>query len=98
MVAFDRNADKLNIARQYGADHAINDKGKSSIDIAKELNIILVRCEFYERSINSAGEAEMLPVDKEFCDAARSLVTRVREFEDIETRQDLEAFSAAVEP
>src|SRR6516162_6274133 len=30
VVAIDRNDDKLNIARQYGADYVINDKGKSS--------------------------------------------------------------------
>jgi propanol-preferring alcohol dehydrogenase len=37
VVAFARNSDKLNIARQNGADHAITVKGKSSVDIAKEL-------------------------------------------------------------
>jgi alcohol dehydrogenase, propanol-preferring len=38
VVAFGRNPDKLNIARKYGADHVISVKGKSSADIAKELN------------------------------------------------------------
>jgi len=37
VVAFARNADKLAIATQYGVDHAINIKGKSAADMAKEL-------------------------------------------------------------
>src|SRR5262244_276747 len=38
VVAFDRNPDKLNMAKELGADHVINFKGKSSGDVAKELN------------------------------------------------------------
>src|SRR5215469_10797435 len=38
VVAFGRNADKLKIASQHGADHVISVKGKSSADIADELN------------------------------------------------------------
>ncbi len=37
VVAFARNPDKLAIATEYGVDHAINIKGKSSADIAREL-------------------------------------------------------------
>src|SRR5262245_49552165 len=38
VVAFARNPDKLAIAKNYGADHIINIKDKSSNDIAKELS------------------------------------------------------------
>jgi propanol-preferring alcohol dehydrogenase len=38
VVAFARNPDKLAIAKEYGADHLISIKGKSTPDIAKELN------------------------------------------------------------
>jgi alcohol dehydrogenase, propanol-preferring len=38
IVAFARNSDKLAIAKDYGADHVIAIKGKSSADISKELN------------------------------------------------------------
>jgi propanol-preferring alcohol dehydrogenase len=38
VVAFARNQDKLAIAKEYGADHVINIKGKSAADIGKELN------------------------------------------------------------
>jgi alcohol dehydrogenase, propanol-preferring len=37
VVAFARNADKLDVAKGHGVDHAINIKGKSSTDISKEL-------------------------------------------------------------
>jgi propanol-preferring alcohol dehydrogenase len=37
VVAFARNEEKLAVAQQYGADHAINTKGKSIDDIRKEL-------------------------------------------------------------
>lgn len=37
VVAFARNPDKLAIAKGYGVDHAIDIRGKSSADIAKEL-------------------------------------------------------------
>ena len=39
VVAFARNPDRLAVARQYGADHIINIKGKSSADIGQELNV-----------------------------------------------------------
>jgi len=37
VVAFARNPDKLAIAKQYGADHLIDIKGKSASDVGKEL-------------------------------------------------------------
>jgi propanol-preferring alcohol dehydrogenase len=37
VVAFGRNDEKLAVAKEYGADHAINTKGKSIDDIRKEL-------------------------------------------------------------
>jgi alcohol dehydrogenase, propanol-preferring len=37
VVAFARNCEKLALAKEYGADYAINIKGKSSADIATEL-------------------------------------------------------------
>src|SRR6516164_5493991 len=39
VVAFARNPDKLAVAKQYGADHIINIKGKSSADIGRALNV-----------------------------------------------------------
>jgi propanol-preferring alcohol dehydrogenase len=39
VVAFARNPDKLAVAKQYGADHIINIKGKSSADIGLELSV-----------------------------------------------------------
>jgi propanol-preferring alcohol dehydrogenase len=38
VVAFARNADKLEVAKEYGADHIINFKGKSPADIGQELS------------------------------------------------------------
>ena len=38
VVAFDRSDAKLAIATSYGADHVINDNGKSAHDVGKELN------------------------------------------------------------
>ena len=38
VVAFARNADKLAVAKQYGADHVINIKAKSPADIGQELS------------------------------------------------------------
>jgi propanol-preferring alcohol dehydrogenase len=38
VVAFARNPDKLAVAKQYGADHIINIKGKSPADISQELS------------------------------------------------------------
>jgi propanol-preferring alcohol dehydrogenase len=38
VVALARNADKLAVAKQYGADHTINIKGKSPADVGQELS------------------------------------------------------------
>lgn len=37
VVAFARNPDKLAIAKEYGADHVIGTKGKSTADIATNM-------------------------------------------------------------
>src|SRR6516162_4791108 len=59
VVAFGRNADKLNIARQYGADLVISVKGKSSVDIAKELNQAVGQKDL-DAIIDCAGAPEMM--------------------------------------
>jgi propanol-preferring alcohol dehydrogenase len=59
VVAFGRNPDKLNIARQYGADHVISVKGKSSADIAKELNQIVGQKDL-DAIMDCAGAPEMM--------------------------------------
>src|SRR5215468_2755769 len=59
VVAFDRNPDKLNIARQYGADHVINDRGKSSVDIAQELNQAVGQNDL-DAIMDCAGAPEMM--------------------------------------
>jgi len=59
VVAFGRNADKLNIAKQYGADYVISVKGKSSVDIAKELNQAVGQKDL-DAIMDCAGAPEML--------------------------------------
>jgi propanol-preferring alcohol dehydrogenase len=59
VVAFGRNADKLNIARQYGADFVISVKGKSSVDIAKELNQAVGQKDL-DAIMDCAGAPEMM--------------------------------------
>jgi alcohol dehydrogenase, propanol-preferring len=59
VVAFGRNADKLNIARQNGADHVISVKGKSSIDVAKELNQAVGQKDL-DAIMDCAGAPEMM--------------------------------------
>ena len=59
VVAFGRNPDKLNIARQYGADHVISVKGKSSADIAEELNQIVGQKDL-DAIMDCAGAPEMM--------------------------------------
>jgi alcohol dehydrogenase, propanol-preferring len=58
VVAFGRNADKLNIARQH-ADLVISIKGKSSVDIAKELNQAVGQKDL-DAIIECAGATEMM--------------------------------------
>jgi len=59
VVAFGRNPDKLNIARQYGADHVISVKGKSSADIAEELNQAVGQKDL-DAIMDCAGAPEMM--------------------------------------
>jgi alcohol dehydrogenase, propanol-preferring len=59
VVAFGRNADKLNIAKRYGADHVISIKGKSSADIAEEL-IQAVGQKDLDAIMDCAGATEMM--------------------------------------
>jgi alcohol dehydrogenase, propanol-preferring len=58
-VAFARNRDKLAIAKDYGADHVIAIKGKSSADISKELNQATGRFDL-DAIIDCAGAPEMM--------------------------------------
>src|SRR6516164_3327395 len=59
LVAFGRNPDKLNIARQYGADHVISVKGKSSADVAKDLNQTVGQKDL-DAIMDCAGAPEMM--------------------------------------
>jgi alcohol dehydrogenase, propanol-preferring len=59
VVAFGRSADKLNIARQYGADHVVGVKGKSSVDIAEELNQAVGQKDL-DAIMDCAGATEMM--------------------------------------
>ena len=59
VVAFARNPDKLAIATDYGADHIIRVKGKSSNDIAKELSKATGQGEL-DAIVDCAGAPEMM--------------------------------------
>jgi alcohol dehydrogenase, propanol-preferring len=59
VVAFGRNADKLNIAKGYGVDHVISVKGKSSADIAEELNQAVGQKDL-DAIMDCAGAPEMM--------------------------------------
>ena len=59
VVAFARNADKLAVAKEYGVDHAIAIKGKSSADIAKELEKATGQPEL-DAVIDCTGAPEMM--------------------------------------
>ena len=59
VVAFARNADKLAIAKQDGADHLISIKGKASSDIAKELEKATGQKDL-DAIIDCAGAPEMI--------------------------------------
>jgi len=59
VVAFGRNADKLNIAKRYGVDHVISVKGKSSADIAEELNRAVGQKDL-DAIMDCAGAPEMM--------------------------------------
>ncbi len=59
VVAFARNDDKLNVAKEYGADHTINVKGKSLADIRKELSAATGKGEI-DAVIDCAGAKDMI--------------------------------------
>jgi len=59
VVAFARNDEKLAIAKDYGADHAINITGKSVEDIRKELNRVAGRGQL-DAVIDCAGAEDMI--------------------------------------
>jgi alcohol dehydrogenase, propanol-preferring len=58
-VAFARNADKLAVAKDYGVDHTISIKGKSSADIRKELGKATGQDEL-DAIIDCAGAQQMM--------------------------------------
>ncbi|HYV71538.1 MAG TPA: NAD(P)-dependent alcohol dehydrogenase [Pseudolabrys sp.] len=59
VVAFARNSAKLAVAEEYGVDHVINIKGKSSKDIAKELSNATGQGDL-DAIIDCAGAPEMM--------------------------------------
>src|SRR5262249_41582784 len=59
VVAFARNPEKLALAKDYGADHVINIKGKSSADTATELRNATGQADL-DAIIDCAGAPEMI--------------------------------------
>src|SRR5262249_42717585 len=59
VVAFERDADKLEAAKQYDPDHIIGIKDRSVDDIAKELNQAVGQKEL-DAIIDCAGAVEMM--------------------------------------
>ncbi|MEV4177016.1 NAD(P)-dependent alcohol dehydrogenase [Nonomuraea sp. NPDC049709] len=59
VVAFARNADKLDVARRLGADHAINISGRSLDDVRAELRQATGQDEI-DAGIDCAGATEMI--------------------------------------
>lgn len=59
VVAFARNADKLAVAKGYGADHIISVAGKSADDVGKELQKAVGRNKL-DAIIDCAGATEMM--------------------------------------
>ncbi len=59
VIAFARNPEKLAIALQYGADHIISIKGKTSADIAKEIHEATGRNDL-DAAIDCAGAPVMV--------------------------------------
>jgi propanol-preferring alcohol dehydrogenase len=59
VVAFARNAEKLALAKDFGADHVISTKGKSLDDIRKELSNATGQGEI-DAVIDCAGAEEMI--------------------------------------
>jgi alcohol dehydrogenase, propanol-preferring len=61
ILAFDRNDDKLDFAKQNGADHVINIRGKKSEDIRNEVNKATGRKEI-DVAIDCIGAEEVIPM------------------------------------
>ncbi|MDR5782564.1 NAD(P)-dependent alcohol dehydrogenase [Caballeronia sp. LZ065] len=59
VIAFARNAEKLAIAREYGADYIVDIKGKSSADIGRELHQLVGRNDI-DAAMDCAGAPEMV--------------------------------------
>lgn len=59
VVAFARHPDKLAVAKDYGADHVIDTKGKSTADLRKELNKAIGKEEL-DAVIDCAGAEAMI--------------------------------------
>jgi propanol-preferring alcohol dehydrogenase len=59
VVAFARNSNKLSVAKEFGVDHAIDIKGKSPADIAKDLGKATGQREL-DAIIDCTGAPEML--------------------------------------
>src|SRR5262245_52147979 len=59
VVAFARNPDKLAIAKEYGADHVISVKDKSSADVSRELRKISAQGDL-DAIMDCAGAPEMI--------------------------------------
>lgn len=59
VVAFARNPEKLAVAKEMGADHAISTKGKSVDDVRKELQRATGKGEI-DAAIDCAGAEEMI--------------------------------------
>src|SRR5262245_16816856 len=59
VVAFARNPEKLAIAKEYGADHVISVKDKSSADVAKELREVTGQGDL-DAIMDCAGAPEMI--------------------------------------
>jgi alcohol dehydrogenase, propanol-preferring len=61
ILAFDRNDDKLDFAKQNGADHVINIRNKKSEDIRDEVNKATGRKEI-DVIMDSVGAEEVIPI------------------------------------
>ncbi|WP_254511538.1 NAD(P)-dependent alcohol dehydrogenase [Anatilimnocola floriformis] len=59
VVAFARNAEKLRIAQEYGADHTISVKDKSAAEVGKELRNLTGQSDL-DAVIDCAGAPEMM--------------------------------------
>src|SRR5499427_8833237 len=59
VVAFARNPEKLALAKEYGADHVINIRGRSSADLAAELRNATGQADL-DAIVDCAGAPEML--------------------------------------